>query len=437
LQGATTSTRNRIDGARAASGATAPSGGWVTERELSSGDLATLAPRANGEPAADDYRLLEAFAAPALLAEGKVSLISLAAIARRLGPRWEIRREAIYDHAERTLAKHIGEAGGLQRISDTDYLVAQPDLGRFAAQARCLRGLREVLTYFLGQAQPLDLDVREVSAIQDGVVCAAPIDATAVLAASEREAADIAHADSAKSGDQWSPFVASNGRAVRVSCVLEPVFELKGYSRIGNRLARRVLELATDEPLSAAERARLTRADTERIDFATIARGLDRLRAEASGALQPSLIIPVSYISLSTLRSRAVLIGLFQKAQQQVQRGLICEVCDIDGVPQAALLAAISFMKPYCLFVIGRTADVLDPAARNLRGAGLQGISFEAREGPGGDAEFFGWARNAVPAAKGVAKSVMVYGLANPRRAAMAASLGATHASIRAEVRAG
>jgi hypothetical protein len=339
----------------------------------------------------------------------------------------------ICDHAERALAKHIGEAGSLQRISDTDYLVAQPDASRASAQARCLRGLREVLTYFLGLAQPLDLDVREVSSLKDGVVSATRVDVTAVLAASERETADGAHADSAKSGDQWSPFVASNGRSVRVSCVLEPVFELKGYSRIGNRMSRRVLELGTDEPLSAAERARLSRADTERIDFATIARGLDRLRAEAAGELQPSLIIPVSYISLSAVRSRAVLIDLFQKAQQQVQRGLICEVCDIDGVPQAALSAAISFMKPYCLFVIGRTADVLDPAARNLRGAGLQGISFETRGGLDGDAEFFGWARNAVPAAKAIAKSVMIYGLANPRRAAMAASLGATHASIRAE----
>ena len=87
--------------------------------------------------------------------------------------------------------------------------------------------------------------------------------------------------------------------------------------------------------------------------------------------------------------------------------------------------------QPYCLFVVGRTTAARDSVARNLRGAGLQAISYEAAEGLESDADFFHWAKNAIAAAKTVAKSVMVYGLADARRAALVASLGATHGSIR------
>lgn len=376
-------------------------------------------------------RAMEPLAGSPMLGEGKINLISLEAIAKRLGPRWQARRDPIYEHVERIIARYVGADGNALRISDTDYLIVQPETSRFAAQARCLRCLREVLTYFLGQARLVDLDVREVTSISEQGVQAALIDATAVMAGAERESAAAASAQKTGSGDQWSPFLASNGQRVRVSCTLEPVLELKGYTRIGYRVARRVLLLATDEPLSAADHSRLTRADMERIDFATIARGLDRLRSDGGGEMQPSLIIPVSYISLSNQRSRAVLIGLFQQAQQVVKRGLICEVCDIDGVPQAALLTATSFIKPYCLFVVGRTASERDSVIRNLRGTGLQAISFEAAEGLENDADFFHWARTAITAAKSVAKSVMIFGLADAKRAALVASLGATHASIR------
>jgi hypothetical protein len=383
------------------------------------------------------WGLTQPFEGSPLLAEGKINLISLDAIALRLGARWAARRDPIYEHFERAVARHVGEDCLILRVSDTGYLVVQPDASRFAAQTRCLSALRDVLTYFLGAARPADLAIREVAAITAAGLQAAPVDVVALLAAADRESAEAAASPDEVNGDQWSPFLASDGRRVRVSCTLQPVLELKGYARIGYRVARRVLLLATDEVLPAAEHSRLTRGDLERIDFATIARGLDRLRSEAEGEAMPSLTIPVSYVSLSNQRGRAVLIGLFKQAQQAVQRGLICEVCDIDGVPQAALLAAISFIKPYCLFVVGRTAAAHDANIRNLRGAGLQGVSIEAEDRFESDAEFFQWARGAIASAKTVAKSVLIYDLPNARCAALAATLGATHASIRPPTRPG
>ena len=47
-----------------------------------------------------------------------------------------------------------------------------------------------------------------------------------------------------------------------------------------------------------------------------------------------------------------------------------------------------------------------------------------------GDAEFMGWTRAAVQAAKRIAKSVIIYRLGSTRQAGMAALLGASHASL-------
>src|SRR5690349_17441499 len=76
---------------------------------------------------------LERFNDPSRLEEGKVNVVSVDAILERLGPRWPQRRDQVYDHVEKTLEKHLGLRGYFARVSETDYLICQPDLGRFSA----------------------------------------------------------------------------------------------------------------------------------------------------------------------------------------------------------------------------------------------------------------------------------------------------------------
>ena len=413
---------------------------------------------------------LEPFIGSPLLENGQINLLSLDAVIARLGPRWRAKRAAVYDYMERTLDRGVGDEGHYLRVSDSDFLVVLPYERRSAAQIRCLRYLRAVLTHFLGEARPSDLAVREVTKIARRGLDAAKVDLTQLAAeeAAERarqaaapaqapaqpqfapteeaphapaaaaatgSATARARAPSARDGgatpDHWSPFIANDGTRVRVSCVLEPVFELRGYGRIGNRIARRVIRMGTEEALASLELQNLSRADIERIDLATIARGLGRLRAEQQGERQLSLIIPVSYVTLSHRGGRAAVAELLHEAKELVQTGVILEVCDIEGVPQAALLEATSLIHPYCLFLIGRLAGAPDHALGNLQNAGLAGLSFEAPLNFGGDAEFMGWIKAAVAAARRIAKSVIVYRLDSARRAGMASLLGASHASLR------
>ena len=379
---------------------------------------------------------LEQFEDPSLLDEGKVSIIALDAVYQRFGERWPSRRDQVYDHVERTLERHLGLEGYFLRVSETDFLICQPSLGRYAGQASAIRYLREILSHFLGEAQLADNCVHQVNKISAGAVEAHQLDARRVEVAEvqeEKQRKDVEQTSAtARSAtvDRWTPFVAADGRTLRVSCALEPVFELKGFARIGFRLARKVLVVGSEEELSATAIAGLSRADILRIDLATIARGMDRLRADQSGEQQQSLIVPVSFTSLSSQKGRLEIVEAFKEASGLVLRGVICEICDIEGVPQVALLSAASLIRPFALFVVGRLHQTPPPAIAQLKGAGLQAISFECPPNQG-EAEFISWAKASVDAAKQIAKSILVYRTASARNAGLVALMGATHASVR------
>lgn len=229
--------------------------------------------------------------------------------------------------------------------------------------------------------------------------------------------------------DRWSPFAANDGRQVRVSATLEPVYELKGFTRIGFRMIRRVVVTRTHEELTPSAVSSLSPGDLLRVDLATIARGLDRLRRDGSGEAQLSLIIPLSYVSLASRRGRGELVQPLREAGRLVRCGVICEICDIEGVPSSALLAAVSLIRPFTLLVVGRLSAPSPAVLARVKSTGLRALSFECPPGLT-DAEFTAWADQTVRSARSVAPSVMVYRVASARRAGELALLGASHVSL-------
>lgn len=365
------------------------------------------------------------------MADGLVNVIAFDAIADRLGPRWPDRRELVHQHAERTLQRYLAGAGTFLRISETDYVIIHAGTDRTTAQVLCINAMRETLTHFLGEALIGDLVVHEVTRVTAEGVFGERIDAAAVQAM-DVLAPSMSEPDLRGPVDQWTPFVASDGRRVRVSCQLEPVFQLKTSERIGYRMARRILAMPSETPLTPAERRNLARADIERVDFATLARGLDRLRNTPDGARQPTLIVPVSYTTLSSARARPLILEFFRAAQATVQHGLIGEVCDIDGVPPSALQSAVAAIRPYCLFAVGQITEVSVSNLRSLREAMLQGVTIECPSHGESEAEFIGWTQALIKAARPKLRSVIAYRLASWRSAAIAGALGVTHASLAA-----
>jgi hypothetical protein len=389
----------------------------------------------------DAEAAVERFSDPQLVAAGQVNLISLEAVQQRFADRWQMRKDQVFDFAERVLERGVGPGGFYQRVSDTDFFIVHPDLGRLAGQAACLRYLREVLNHFLGDAAMAGFGVLQVSRISKGRLEAVPVDVAQVDAAhgsggfnDDIEAIRLpawkeGEAPPASRLNPWTPFIANDGRQLRISAILEPVYELKGFTRIGFRMIRRVIVVSTGEELNAQQTAALSAGDLLRADLATITRGIDRLRAESAGEKHLSLIVPISFASLSSQRGRAELVAPLKEAGGLVKLGVISEILDIEGVPPGALLAATSLVRPFSLLVVGRLSAPTPSSISRLRGAGLQALSFECPQHLS-DAEFMGWAQSTVVPARKVARSVLIYGAGSPQRAGAIVSLGASHVSL-------
>jgi hypothetical protein len=381
--------------------------------------------------------ILDQFQASPLLSSGKVNVIGLDAISERMGDRWKVRRDLVHEHADNVLRRQLGPSSIVQRISATEIIVAQPDVSRFAGQVRCLNGLREIFRHFLGEARVIDLKVHEVTRITSTGVFGQRLDVTAIDAAEPEQVRAVSVLGGAEepppaSLDRWTPFASSTGRQIGVSCSLEPLMQLKSSARIGYRVTRRVFQLPSHAPLLAQDLEALAPADLEKIDLATIARGIDRARVRDGQEKPPTLILPASFTTLHNRRIRPMVVALLEHARDAVRHGLIVEISGIDGAPAAALHEAISAVRPLCLHVIGRLSDGLDQDVRFLKGAGLDGLS--VRSPPtDGDAQFVGWAKGFVVAATRIARALFVYDVAGIGRVKLAESLGVTHVTLAPE----
>lgn len=374
---------------------------------------------------------LDPFSNRELLTGGKINLIALDAIVDRLGARWALRRDQIHEHVDRTIRRRLASGSYHVRVSETDFLICQPELGRFSGQAACLKILREILTHFIGddiQADDCVLQVTQVSATE---IQGSRVRVGEVEKGEQTERAAGGSNAPGRSIDRWTPFIACDGREFSVTCKLAPVFELKSYGQIGFRMVRQVLVLGSGEVLTSATVRRLPHSDILRIDLATVAHGIARLKATESDRRQPGLIVPVSFTSLSSQRGRAEIARLLMDSRGLVERGVICEIRDIEEVPHGVLVQVVAMIRPYCLFVVAHLDSGAPGAAtmHRLKRSGLQGLAVECPR-LHSDAAVQRWITTTIQAARQVVNSTLLYRLPSPRHAALAAQLGATHASL-------
>jgi hypothetical protein len=366
-----------------------------------------------------------------LLATGQLTVVGLDAIAERLGPRWPMRRDVVHEYAHRALHKAAGGGHALvQRISDTEFIVAQSEVSRTTGQLRCLSGLREILGFFLGEARPVDLKLHEVTKITDeGVFGVRLLPEWVETEAAAERANPATPAPHPASLDRWTPFVTTTGRRVGVSCALEPLFSLRNSARIGYRIAPRVHQLPSLAALTRQEFDRLAPADVARIDFASIARGLDRIRETGPAGVPPAVVLPLAHATLQNRAGRATAIGLLRDARAMVRHGVIVEITGIERAPLAALCETIGALRPISLRVIGRLTSPEIVDAYCLASAGLAGVSTRCPRILG-DAQFLGWMRTLKRLTGPISRNLFVYQLDGMPLARLASTCGATHATL-------
>jgi hypothetical protein len=339
---------------------------------------------------------------------------------------------------DRTLQRRLGLQAYHLRVSETDFLICQPELGRFSGQAFCLQLLREILTHFVGDASGADNCVHQVTKVTASEIEGWPVRRGEVEEGEQAEVrANVGLPIDRRTVDHWTPFIASDGRSLAVSCSLEPVIELKSFRQIGFRIVNRVSALATGEVLTGRAISMLSRADILRIDLATLARGMERLRMAQTGARPLGLIAPTTFTTLSSQRGRAKVAQLLLEARGLVMRGVICEMRNIEGVPPGVMLSVASLVRPYCLFIVAHIDESPVAAAtlRQLKPSGIHALSVECPPGLS-EAAALRWMKSTIEVSRRVFRSTVLHRVGSRRLAELAARLGATHASFGAEVKA-
>ena len=206
---------------------------------------------------ADLAEVLDRLGDPSALGAGLVNVIGLEGVAERFGSRWSLRSELVHEHVERMLHRHLGDDVVFQRIGEAHYVVVQSGRTRLQAQGLCLRCMREILHHFVGEVRLRDLRLHEVTRVSQNEIVGQrvdvgadagdepPVDEPRTFARPSGAGEDrydpsissFARAEAASGSrsfaprrpglppqgsllpvSQWTPFVASNGRTVKVSC---------------------------------------------------------------------------------------------------------------------------------------------------------------------------------------------------------------------------
>jgi hypothetical protein len=296
-------------------------------------------------------RLFELIGQSEMVRQGQAMLVSIAPVREALGERWASRREQIHGLTERYLLKHLTPSDICQRASEVHFLIAAPDLSPLAAQAVCYRGLSEVLTYFLGEAKPSDLQISQVTDLSSSAVRLRPFSVAELRRADAEAPARSAgpprpSTTSLSSLASW-PLQCADGQDLRVSFAVDPVLDLKAWAMAGHRIESRIVNQQTDVELSHLQRRSLLPRDFERIDLASLERGLSRVQ-DVESFDRPRLIIQLSFASLSNGRARAALLDRARELQHVLRHAAICELVDVEpGIPVGRLTDVTSLIHNF------------------------------------------------------------------------------------------
>ena len=308
-----------------------------------------------------------------LLSGGGVVVMNLDCVREALAERWDGKREQVWEHVERTLARELGPTTVVARAGEVDVLVAQPGVERLAAHSRSLRALREILAFFLGEVRPQDLSLRQVDGLEDGRLLCRPLDPSDDdIVAVETAPARRAPPRAGPPAYTYSVFSAVDGTSIRVTCAYDDLVALRNGEPAGRRLRPCVADVSGPDRLSV-RLGGLDWRDAERVDFAVLQQAAGLL-----ASLPPTrmCLAPVSFGALSSQRGRRNVVEQVHALAQDGRRVAV-EIRDLKGVPASRLAEIVGLVRPHVFGVIGEI-EADRTLIAGLAGCGLNGLSLRS-----------------------------------------------------------
>jgi GGDEF domain-containing protein len=405
---------------------------------------------ATADPQTDPQRLeaagletmLERFASPEMLARGTVNVISVAAIRAKSGDRWSRRAEDVWAYTDRRLEEHLSPGDVHHRLNATDFLVAMPSRDAVTAQVVAMRVLEEVLTHFLGEAKPGDIDVKAVTAVENGSLTCATVDPDLLAVMRTQPLPEAPPPNHSFVGVDLAEerkrnpvsFVTGSGLTLRIDFSVEPLISLKHNATAGLRIEPIVTDERSGRIIPARAFFRLEDQELARIDAATVAYGALYL-PKAEGRSQPPIILPQSFRTMASRKGRAALISQAGAATTVVKTGVVVELVDAGaGAPPGRLTEVAGLLTSLCRGVMGRVTPGKEFAAA-FRDARLVGVTLDAADLAGPDSRIAGQILDFGKFARGLAPVTAVQGLSSSDFFAIAEVAGLSHVSVRAAAR--
>lgn len=383
--------------------------------------------------ATDAAVVLERLAGSDRLERGAVFIISVEAIRERSGDRWPRRRDDVWGYLGRKLNEYLSYQDIHHRISETDVLVAMTTEDGVAAQAVGMKVLEDVLEFFLGSAERIDIRLKSVSRIEGAELSCTPLDPNAIASVRDRDSAAPYMRDvSAEAERARNPvsFVAHNGQRLQVTFALEHIVSLRHGVTAVLRVEPTVTFSATGETIPPRRFHRLADDDIAAIDRATLAFGALFIPEDARN--RPPVILPVSFRTMGGRKGRQALINIPGAPAERVRQGALLEIVDIDrGTPHGRLVEVVSLVGGLTRGVLARLQASREALAP-VQDARFNGLTLDFADLGLPDARLEEVMRVMTRQMRGKAPALIAQGLAERFHMEMADAAGFTHAAIRA-----
>lgn len=383
--------------------------------------------------AADAAVVLERLSGSDRVERGAVFIISVEAIRERSGDRWPKKRDDVWGYLGRKLNEYLSYQDVHHRIGETDVLVAMTTEDGVAAQAVGMRVLEDVLEFFLGSVDRMDVRIRTVSKIEGDELTVADLDPAEIAVALEtQEAQSYRRQVSAERERERSPisFVASNGQRLQVDFALEHIVSLSHKVTAVLRIEPTVTFAATGEIIPTRRFGRLSDEDILAIDRATLSFGALFMPSDAR--CQPPVIIPASFRTMGGRKGRQLLLTVEGVAPERVRQGVMLEFVDIDrGTPTGRMVEVVSLVGRVTRGVLARLQpgrDALDP----VQGTRFNGLTLDFADVALPADRLEPLMRVMAHQMRGKAPALIAQGLSGFGHMDLADAAGFTHASMRA-----
>jgi hypothetical protein len=332
---------------------------------------------------------------------GQVFLVDIKVLADELGEKWEIKKNIVYEHLFQSFERKHPKPDWCERVNEFAFLFVLSSLLPKAGARASHEIIIETYEFFIGANKLIDLPVYEVIVdfatkltirkinplYYNNIIVDKNVSNNENISANARNKnfnevttkspLALPQSEESKLRDSLGEKNTSkNGQKLGVRTSLETILQIKNMQPIGHRLRRVVFDMVNNAPLNQKSISALPQSDCELIDKLSVTSAMNLISELAREKRRILIVIPISFLTIANINLRNKIIADLVKFSAQNGLKAICELHEINNVPQFRLLEHISYLKSQNIGIV--CDNIVDLVTRtSLKQARVDGFSIE------------------------------------------------------------